>query len=51
MGRFGDHLKLKESLNYLSLNKVRIASFKDKYYKKFFNDLVNDLVEKEYTED
>ena len=51
MGRFGDHLKLKESLKYFSLNKVRIASFKDKHYKKFFNDLVNDLVEKEYTED
>lgn len=41
MGRFGDHLKLKEGLLYISSNKVRIASFKYKWNKKVINDLIN----------
>lgn len=46
MGRFGDHLKLKESLRYLSLNKVRIASFKDKLNKKI-GLAVEDMIRRE----
>ena len=33
--------KVKEGLSYISSNKVRIASYKDKWNKKVFNDLIN----------
>ena len=36
-----EHFKLKEGLSYISSNKVRIASYKDKWNKKVFNDLIN----------
>lgn len=45
MGKFGDHLKLKESLRYLSLNKVRIASFKDKLNKNIIKDYLSLIIE------
>jgi len=36
-----EHFKLKEGLAYISSNKVRIASYKDKWNKKVFNALIN----------
>lgn len=36
-----DHFKVKEGLAYISSNKVRIASYKNKWNKKVFNALIN----------
>lgn len=44
-----DNLKI-ESLRYISLNKVRIASFRYKCDKEVIKDYLS-LIKKEYTED
>ena len=41
-----EHFKLKEGLSYISSNKVRIASYKDKWNKKVFNALINIKINK-----
>ena len=51
MGSFIDQFKIKDGLSYLAENKVRIASYKAKRNKKFFNDYINNcLFKNEYRE-